>query len=103
MQLKRTRPRRRHSLRHYVPPKPFWLERAYIFVRSGGIYAQRGRFCLLEAQAFKDAVGKTKPMEHNIDLAGLPLCSYDVACGRASIVAILELIGNRIDRNATDL
>jgi hypothetical protein len=64
---------------------------------------KQGRFSLLEARAFTPWLGKTNPMEHNIDLAGLPLYSYDVACGRAPIVAILELIGNRIDRNATDL
>jgi len=60
-------------------------------------------FLRIKARALTATVGKTKAMEHNIHLAGLPLYSYDVARGRALTVAISELIGNRIDRNATDL
>jgi hypothetical protein len=60
-------------------------------------------FRILKSERFAATLGKTKPMEHNIHLAGLPLCNFDVARGRAPIVAILELIENRIDRNATDL
>jgi hypothetical protein len=104
VQLNQTRLRRRAEPAPARLRKAFYFRRICIALRdSNEIRLQSACFRILKAPALAATLGKTKPMEHNIHLAGLPLCNFDVARGRAPIVAILELIENRIDRNATDL